>query len=126
MQMGPIDRTKYPLFDRMAGGLVQGIGRMVSSEDHLADFLLGFFRRSEMDGLLAELQDIASRNLSNAEWRSYWWRHSKADTCPANAESSHRLLQLVIAAIVERKRVKKARGRPTTSPRHGKPRAEKI
>ena len=89
----------------MAGALFQGLGRSFSSEDQLPAFLLDFFRESEFEGLLTELQQIASKNLSDWDWEKYWYS-SPAYSFPKNAESSTRLLQLMTREILERRRRK--------------------
>lgn len=93
--MTKIDKSKYPLLDRMAGGLFQGLGRTISSEDELPRFLLTFFRESEIEALRAELEEILSKNLNDKEWEEYWY-NSSAYSFPKNAKSSNRLLQMVV------------------------------
>jgi len=96
------DPNRYPLFNRMAGALFQGIGRYVSSEDQLPAFLLDFFLETEIDSLLAELQQISSTNLNDEEWEEYWYS-SPAASVPKDARSSTRMVQMVMAEIRARR-----------------------
>jgi hypothetical protein len=98
--MSQIDRNLYPLFNRMAGALFQGIGRHIS-EDQLPAFLLSFFLETEIESLLAELQQISSMNLNDKEWEEYW-RGSPAHSVPTDAKSSTGLIQMVMAEILIR------------------------
>ncbi|WP_074127768.1 hypothetical protein [Bradyrhizobium sp. NAS96.2] len=100
--MKPIDPIQYPLFNRMVVGLFQGVGRSFSSEDQLPAFLLEFFHESEIERLLTELQQIASKNLSDREWEKFWYR-GPAYSFPKNAESSNRLVRLVVKEILDRR-----------------------
>jgi hypothetical protein len=100
--MSQIDRNRYPLFNRMAGALFQGLGRHFSSEDQLPAFLLEFFRETELEGLLAELQQISSMNLNDEEWEEYWYS-SPAYSFPKDAGSSTRLIKMVVAEIHTRR-----------------------
>src|SRR5262249_19299056 len=100
--MRRIDPDRFPLFNRMAGALFQGIGRHLSSEDQLPAFLLDFFLESEIESLLAELQQISSMNLHDEEWEEYWYS-SPAASVPKDARSSTRLIQMVMAEISARR-----------------------
>jgi len=86
----------------MAGALFQGIGRYVSSEDQLPAFLLDFFLETEIDSLLAELQQISSTNLNDEEWEEYWYS-SPAASVPKDARSSTRMVQMVLEEIRARR-----------------------
>jgi hypothetical protein len=63
--------------------------------------LLEFFRETEIEGLLAELQQISSMNLNDEEWEEYWYS-SPASSFPRDATSSTRLVQMVMAEIPAR------------------------
>src|SRR5260370_25108719 len=102
--MAAIDPNKYPLFTRMASGLFPGIFRMTTSEDQLNSFLLSFFRESEIGGLLTELEQISSKNLSDKEWGEYRYKSSPASSFPEGAASTRRFLRIVMDAILERQK----------------------
>jgi hypothetical protein len=96
--MSQIDRNRYPLFDRMARALFPGIWRHISSEDQLPAFLLSFFLETEIESLLAELEQISAMNLNDEEWEEYWYS-SPAASVPKDAKSSTQMIQIVMAEI---------------------------
>jgi hypothetical protein len=100
--MKKINRDEFPLFSRLSAALYQGIFRTVTSEEQLPPMLLEFFRGSEVKSLLVELQKIADKDMNDAEWEEYWYS-STAASFPQDAKSSHRLIELLIKEITNKK-----------------------
>jgi hypothetical protein len=100
--MSRIDPSRYPLFNRMASALFPGIWRDFSSEDQLPAFLLSFFLETEIDSLVAELEQVSSMNLNDEEWEQYWYS-SPAASVPRDAKSSTQMIQMVMAEIRARR-----------------------